>query len=75
MSEHNTRRTISVTRWCNKCQRLTTHQPTFTSGSKGRCLEHEATLLSNRQIKQRRRRQSEEQNPRLFDEEKGGHQP
>lgn len=40
MSEHFTRTTESVTRWCNKCGRPT--QFAVSNGRLGRCIEHEA---------------------------------
>ena len=42
MTEHYTRRTESVTAWCNKCQRTTEHR--VDSGRKGPCLEHTTAI-------------------------------
>lgn len=40
MPEHYTRNTVSVTVWCNVCQRTTEHR--VDDGRRGPCLEHAA---------------------------------
>lgn len=55
MSEHFTRTTESVTRWCKKCGRLT--QFAVSNGRLGRCTEHEAAPES--EAKKRARRAAE----------------
>jgi hypothetical protein len=42
MSEHYTRNTESVTAWCRKCMRMTTHR--VDAGRLGPCLEHETRI-------------------------------
>lgn len=64
MAEHYTRNTESVTEWCNRCWKYTQHS--VSGGRIGRCMEHDAPLLSRRQKVARALREYEAQNPRLF---------
>lgn len=62
--EHYTKATESVTAWCNKCERTTTHA---VSGHRiGRCMEHQAEGESKKQMSEKRKREFDEKNPRLF---------
>jgi hypothetical protein len=68
MSEHFTRNTEEVTRWCNHCGRFTQH--IVSDGRLGRCKEHDVgnpeTGLSKAQEKARADREREAASPRLF---------
>lgn len=60
MSEHFTRNTESVTRWCNKCGRVT--EFAVSAGRLGRCTEHDVAPESEakkgaRRAAEARRRQ------------------
>ncbi len=64
MSEHYTRNTESMTKFCPTCGRLTQHA--VHDARVGRCLEHQAPEFSKAQLKRREQRQEAEKNPRLF---------
>lgn len=64
MTEHYTRGTESVTRWCNRCGRMTQHQ--VSAWRVGRCTEHDAPSETKVQRKRRLAREREAENPRLF---------
>lgn len=64
MSEHFTKNTESVTRWCNFCNRATQHA--VSTGRLGRCLEHDTSQLTKKQVRERAKRNREAQNLRLF---------
>ena len=49
MSEHYTKNTESVTRFCRTCDRLTQHA--VSDGRIGRCKEHEAPKYSQAQLR------------------------
>ena len=51
MTEHYTRNTESITKWCNHCNRPTDH--IVSDGRVGRCMEHEARTLSKKQEENR----------------------
>lgn len=53
MTEHYTANTESVTAWCNHCNRNTQHS--VSGNRRGRCLEHEAPELSQKQKDNRER--------------------
>ena len=65
--EHYTRNTESVLKWCNTCNRLTVH-PT-SGGRVGRCSEHEPPRETKAQQKAREKREAENANPKLFDQD------
>lgn len=65
--EHYPRGTISVTLWCNTCQRHTQHRVDDVRA--GRCMEHEAPAESRKQIAARKKREEtarKESEPKLF---------
>lgn len=64
MTEHYTRNTESVTKWCNRCDRLTQHQ--VHDARVGRCLEHESPHETKAQLRRREAREKRERNPELF---------
>jgi hypothetical protein len=73
MSEHYTQNTLEVTAWCGKCQADTQHR--VDGGRRGPCLAclekqlaeiRETGGLSKKQIADRKKKQKEFQNPRLF---------
>jgi hypothetical protein len=64
MSEHETLATESRLKWCNKCSRLTKH---IVSGRRvGRCLECGPVGESQKQKRNREKRETEARNPKLF---------
>lgn len=63
MTEHFTRGTESVTRYCPVCRRDTQHA--VSDGRVKHCLEHQSRHLTKRQERQREIREREAQNPRL----------
>lgn len=65
MSEHHPRGTESVLKWCEQCCKQTRHA--VSHGREGRCLEHDAPAESKRQQRERKKREREYQNPRLFE--------
>ena len=64
MSEHYTKNTESVTRFCRTCDRLTQHA--VSDGRIGRCTEHQAPQYSKKQIARHERIAREESQPKLF---------
>lgn len=54
MTEHYTRNTESVTKWCNKCGRPT--QFAVSCGRVGRCTEHEPPAETAKERKRREKR-------------------
>jgi hypothetical protein len=67
MTEHYTRNTESVTKWCNRCGKRTQHQ--VSDGRVGRCMEHTVGGPDGLSVKQRQakaKRERERQNPTLF---------
>ena len=65
--EHYPRGTISVTLWCNTCQRYTQHRVDDVRAC--RCMEHEAPHESKKQIAARKKRKEnarKESEPKLF---------
>lgn len=66
MSEHFLRCTESTLKWCNACCRMTKH--IVSDGRAGRCMEHESSGESKKQIKAREQREHEAKNPSLFPE-------
>jgi hypothetical protein len=64
VTEHYTRNTESVTKWCNACKRPTQHK--VSGGRVGRCLEHQAAGESKKQAKAREKREHDRRNPTLF---------
>lgn len=65
MTEHYTRNTESVTRWCGRCCRATQHA--VSAGRVGRCIEHQAQQETKAQTKRRDKAERARQNPTLFD--------
>lgn len=63
MPEHFTLDTESTTRWCNHCEKNTRHA--VSAGHLGRCMEHEAPLYSQKQLKAEQRRVRAASNPSL----------
>lgn len=63
MSEHYTRNTESILKWCDACRRLTVHP--VTAGRAGRCSEHQSPAESKRQQKAREQRESAARQPQL----------
>jgi len=57
VSEHYTRNTESALRYCDRCGRVTKHA--VSDGRLGRCTEHDAPHLSQRQARDRARREAE----------------
>jgi hypothetical protein len=51
-------------RWCNKCGRRT--KWSVSAGRLGRCMEHEVSYRTKKQIEALERRKKEKQQPRLF---------
>ena len=64
MTEHYTRNTESVLKFCTTCGRLTKHAVTDVRA--GRCMEHQAPAETDRQRRAREKREREARNPRLF---------
>ena len=65
MTEHYTRNTESVTKWCNKCGRPT--QFAVSCGRLGRCTEHEAPAETAKEKRRRERAERARRNPSLFE--------
>lgn len=64
MTDHYTTATESDTAWCSACGHRTQHH---VSGHRlGRCLEHDAPHVTQRQAAARDRRERERQQPNLF---------
>jgi hypothetical protein len=66
LPHHYTRDTESDTKWCNHCSRHTQH--VVSNGRIGRCMEHQVSGESKKQIEARKKRADEAKNPKLFGE-------
>lgn len=64
MTEHYTRNTESILKWCNRCDRLTVHA--VSDGRVGRCTEHGPVGESKKQTAEREKREREAANPRML---------
>jgi hypothetical protein len=68
MAEHYTRGTLEATRYCNTCCRPTQHK--VSDGRLAHCLEHapktDGDGYSKKQAADRKRRERERMNPKLF---------
>jgi ribosomal protein L44E len=66
VTEHYTRNTESILKWCNKCARLTVHK--VSGGRVGRCSEHQAedTQAQQKAREKARQRAAKDAEPRLF---------
>jgi hypothetical protein len=61
---HETRNTLEVTAWCNKCGRRTQHR--VDDRRRGPCLEHESVGMTKAQERRQKLREKEEREPRLL---------
>jgi hypothetical protein len=65
VSEHYTKNTESVTRWCNRCARDTQHS--VSAGRIGRCMEHAAPAETKAQQRRREKAEKARRNLTLFE--------
>lgn len=64
MSEHHSKSTTGVLKFCNTCNRKTMHS---VSGKReGHCTEHEPNLLTNAQERQKSKGEEYDRNLGLF---------
>lgn len=64
MSEHYTKNTRAVSKFCLTCGKMTMHRVDFKRV--GSCMEHQATGMSKAQEKRLKEQQEREENPTLF---------
>ena len=65
MPEHYTKSTLEATSFCQTCGRRTQHA--VSCGRIGRCLEHEPSQYSKKQLADRARRAKRDKQMPLFD--------